>query len=70
MTGQAWYFTGVPEIWTEDSGVLMSAQLALDGLYPDGLYVRFTSVKDQREGHEVEQLRGKLVRITVEILDD
>lgn len=71
MTGnEIWIFEGIPEVWMENDRSLVVAQLQREDHYPNGLYVRFCSWRDDGRGHEVAQVEGRRLRITVEVLDD
>lgn len=70
---QQWVFEGEPELWTEvvreGKALLRIAQLTQDEGFPNAVYVRFCSWREDGQGHEVDQLAGKRVRITIEVVD-
>ena len=66
---KTWVFEGVPETWMEVEDRLCIAQLALEGIYPDGLSVRFQSWRDDGRDHEVAEVEGKFLRVTIELVD-
>ncbi len=65
----SWVVVGVPEIVEKDDGKAMYAQLNMEGRYPDGVFVRFHSWRDDAQGHDVEKLRGKRVQISVDVIE-
>jgi hypothetical protein len=68
--GKQWVFEGVPETWQEVEDRLFIAQLDREDIYPDGLSIRFQSWRDDGRDHEVAEVEGKRLRVTIELLDD
>lgn len=68
MTGRVVFDeTGVVEVESEDDGQALIAEIS-DGA-DEGLFVRLQSWSESRHHPAMDEMRGKRVRVTVEIVE-